>query len=66
MKKINTATEVLLEMDLAFKAAGVEFLNSEKALVLEYLYKTKAEDKDNSTLKRFKSVSFDVSKYFLG
>jgi hypothetical protein len=66
MKKINTATEVLLEMDLAFKAAGVEFLNSEKALVLEYLYKTKAEDKDNSTLKRFKSVSFDISKYFLG
>mgnify|MGYP007107482826 CR=1 FL=1 len=66
MKKINTATEILLEMDLAFKAAGVEFLNSEKVLVLEYLYKTKAEDKDNSTLKRFKSISFDISKYFLG
>jgi hypothetical protein len=65
MKKINTATELLLEMDLAFKAAGVDFLNSEKVLVLEYLYKTKAEDKENSILKNFKSVSFDVSKYFL-
>ena len=64
MKK-QKSTELLLEMDLAFKAAGVEFLNSEKALVLEYLYKTNAEDKDNSTLKRFKSVSFDITKYFL-
>lgn len=65
MKNYNSASELLLEMDLAFKAAGVEFLNSEKAIVLEYLYKTNAEDKSKSTLKKFKSVSFDISKYFL-
>ena len=61
----NSSAALLLEMDLAFKSAGVEFLNSEKALVLEYLYKTNAEDNNRSSLKRFKSVSFNVSKYFL-
>ena len=61
MKK--QTTEILLEMDLAFKEAGVEFLKSEKALVLEYLYKANAEDRDNSTLKKIKNV--DMTKYFL-
>lgn len=60
------STELLLEMDLAFKEAGVEFLNSEKALVLEYLYKTNAEDSENSVLKKMKRVSLDINKHQQG
>jgi hypothetical protein len=64
MKK--QSTELLLEMDLAFKAAGIEFLNSEKALVLDYLYKTNAEDKENSILKKMKRVSLEINKHQQG
>lgn len=58
MRQNNSSSKFLLEMNTAFKAAGVEFLNAQKSLVLEYLNKTNAEDKANSTLRRFKNVGF--------